>query len=116
MFCGPFFILRLVVRMRGIGRQRKIRIFIVVGFPAVRLVEVINLAFHIFEDFILQRSELLLREEHRVITCQEHIKPDKLPLGDAFGFLYVRERVAGKGFSAIRGGMKKFAIFTLNHF
>jgi hypothetical protein len=108
------FILKLVIRRLVIGRRRKVRIFIV-DFPAVGFVEVLQFAFHILEYFILQRCELLLPEEHRIIAGQEHIEADKLPLGDTFGFLDVREWVAGEGLSAVWCGMKKLAIFTLNH-
>jgi hypothetical protein len=91
-------------------------IFIIVGFPAVGFVYIVNFAFHIFEDFVLQRGELFLPAEHFLIGGQEHIEPDKLPFGDALRFFDIGERVALECPPVVRADFAELAVFTLNHF
>ena len=84
-------------------------------FPALRFFHFIDLSLDIFEDLVLEGAKLAVPLEHVLITAQQHVEPEELPFGEAFGFLDIGKRVAPEGFSPVRSFLTKLALIALDH-
>jgi hypothetical protein len=90
-------------------------IIIWVNFPTVRVLNVIEFPLHVLEDLVLERCHLPLPAKHALIAGHEHVKADKLPLGQALGLLDIRKGIATKGPSLVFAYVAVFTVFTLDH-
>src|SRR4030042_4126335 len=59
--------------------------------PAFGLVEVVDLPLHIAEELILNRRQLPVPPQHTLVTGDEHIQPNQLPLRYALRLLDIGE-------------------------
>ncbi len=98
------------------GLITAVGIVIVVSFPAIRLVEILEFSFYVFEDFLLHWRDFLLETCHALESGEEHVEAENVPFCEAFGFFYVFERVAFEYAPAFGRFFVEFAVFALDHF
>jgi hypothetical protein len=90
-------------------------VILVGNFPAFGLVDVVQFPLDIFEEFVLHGCHSLIPAQKAAMSGDEGVKAQKLPFSQALGLLDVAEGVALEGPAAVRPGLVKFAIGTLNH-
>ena len=97
---------------------RIIQIIIIVvrtELPAIGLVDLVDLPFHVLEHLLLERSETLVHVERRLVGLGDYVELNKLPLDEAFRFLDVVKWIAGHLRGAVRPFAKEFTISALYH-
>jgi len=87
----------------------------VVKFPAISFIDIVQFAFDVFEEFILDGGHFLLTCEHGLRVRNEQVEAEELPFHQAFGLFYIDKRIATEHPSAIGLLLKKFTFDALYH-